>query len=238
VASLPGPDGPDPFPLAVRAIALDLDGTLVDTLPDLHEAGNRMLAGLGRGHADTESVRSYIGDGVDRLIKRLLTGKVDGEPDAETFAAARGAFTRHYEAVLTRSSRPYAGVPEALDEMRRRGFRLACITNKPRAFTEPLLAALGLAQRLDLVLSGDSLARKKPDPLPLQHCARSFGAQARELLMVGDSANDCQAARKAGCPILCVPYGYRGTLGLHELDCDAIVPSLSAILDLIALPKS
>lgn len=226
------------FPVEIKAIAFDLDGTLVDTLPDLHEAGNRMLADIGRVPATPESVRSYIGDGVDRLIKRLLTGQPDAEPDPKTFAAAREAFTRHYQAVLTRSSRPYPHVPEVLEELRRRGFSLACVTNKPSAFTEPLLDALGLRRRLDLVLSGDSLARKKPDPLPLQHCAAVLGTQVRRLLMVGDSANDCLAARAAGCPVVCVPYGYRGALGLHELDCDAIVPSLYEILDLITELKS
>jgi phosphoglycolate phosphatase len=218
-------------------VAFDLDGTLVDTLPDLHEAGNRMLAEIGRAPATAESVRSYIGDGVDRLIKRLLTSQPDGEPDPQAFAEARLAFTRHYRTVLTRASYPYPNVPEVLDELRRRGFRLACVTNKPLAFTEPLLEALGLRPRLDLVLGGDSLSRKKPDPLPLQHCAAALDVATRSLLMVGDSANDCLAARAAGCPVVCVPYGYRGTLGLHELDCDAIVPSLSEILDLIE-PKS
>ena len=236
MASLPRPEVATTFPLAVGAVALDLDGTLVDTLPDLHEAGNRMLADLGREPATAIAVRSYIGDGVDRLIKRLLTGDAEAEPPPDTFAAARQAFSGHYRTVLTRSSRPYPDVAEVLDEMRSRGLKLACVTNKPAAFTLPLLSSLGLQQRLDLVLSGDSLARKKPDPLPLQHCARAFGLPPTQLLMVGDSANDCLSARAAGCPVVCVPYGYRGSLGLHELDCDAIVPSLSAILDLISFP--
>ncbi len=226
------------FPLKIAAIAFDLDGTLVDTLPDLHEAGNRMLADLGRGPASPDAVRSYIGDGVDRLIKRLLTGEPSGEPDEKAFAAARTHFTRHYRTVLTRTSRPYPDVPETLDELRRRGFRLACVTNKPAAFTEPLLDALGLRLKLDLVLSGDTLPRKKPDPLPLQHCASSFGVETPQILLVGDSANDCLAARAARCPVVCVPYGYRGTLGLHDLDCDAIVASLGEIVKLVTLLKS
>jgi phosphoglycolate phosphatase len=240
VASLPASEAnpAQRFPLQVGAIALDLDGTLVDTLPDLHEAGNRMLGGLGLEPALVTQVRAFIGDGVDRLIKRLLTGLPDAEPDAALFGRARESFTTHYAQVLTRESRPYPGVKEALDEMRRRGFRLACVTNKPEAFTQPLLRELGLAARLDLVLGGDSLPRKKPDPLPLVHTARVFGLEPGRVLMIGDSANDCLAARAAGSPVFCVPYGYRGSLGVHELDCDAIVPTLSEALELITFSQS
>jgi phosphoglycolate phosphatase len=226
------------FPIELKAIAFDLDGTLVDTLPDLHEAGNRMLGDLGIEPVIADQVRAFIGDGVDRLIKRLLTGQPEGEPDAGLFRRARESFSGHYAQVLTRESRPYPGTRESLDELRRRGFRLACVTNKPEAFTQPLLRELGLTTRLDLVLSGDSLPRKKPDPLPLVHCAAALGVSPGRLLMIGDSANDCLAARAAGCPVFCVPYGYRGSLGVHELDCDAIVPSLSEALDLITFSQS
>ncbi|HEX7812500.1 MAG TPA: HAD family hydrolase, partial [Burkholderiales bacterium] len=193
---------------------------------------------LGFEPVPAGQVREFIGDGVDRLIKRLLTGQPQGEPDAGLFRKARESFTGHYALVLTRASRPYPGVKETLDEMRRRGFRLACVTNKPAAFTQPLLRELGLAARLDLILSGDTLPRKKPDPLPLVHCAGALGVRPGRLLMIGDSANDCLAARAAGCPVYCVPYGYRGSLGVHELDCDAIVPSLSEALELITFSQS
>jgi len=226
------------FPIPISAVAFDLDGTLVDTLPDLQEAGNRMLRALGSEPVDSATVRSFIGDGVDRLIHRLLTGDPAGEAGPGVFAAARADFVRSYEQVLVQSSRPYPGIEEGLDELRKRGFQLACVTNKPSGFTLPLLRELGLAERLDLILSGDSLPRKKPDPLPLEHCARSFGIPIRQLLMIGDSANDCQSARSAGCPVFCVPYGYRGTLGVQDLDCDAIVPSLPDALDLICLSQS
>jgi phosphoglycolate phosphatase len=226
------------FPIEIKAIAFDLDGTLVNTLPDLHEAANRMLGGLGRSKVDDSAVRAYAGDGVDRLVKRLLTGDPDGEPDAALFDRAGNAFRGHYARVLSRASRPFPGVVEGLQEMRRHGLRLACITNKPGRFTEPLLRDIGLAPYLDLVLSGDSLPRKKPDPLPLLHCAQVFGVPASRLLMIGDSPNDTRAARAAGCPVFCVPYGYRGTLGVHELDCDVIVPSLLDLMKLVEIPRS
>ena len=226
------------FPIPVAAIAFDLDGTLVDTLPDLHEAANRMLADLGRPSVAESAVRAYVGDGVDRLVKRLLTGDSDGEPDAARFDRAGNAFRSHYAKVLSRASRPFPGVVEGLQEMRRRGLRLACITNKPAGFTHPLLRDIGLTPYLDLVLSGDSLPRKKPDPLPLLHCAQIFGVPASRLLMIGDSPNDTRAARAAGCPVFCVPYGYRGTLGVHELDCDAIVPALLDSMKFIEILRS
>jgi phosphoglycolate phosphatase len=226
------------FPIQVSAVAFDLDGTLVDTLPDLHEAANRMLEDLGRSKVVDSTVQAFVGDGVDSLVKRLLTGDPDGEPDTALFDRAGVAFRIHYASVLSRASRPFPGVVEGLKEMRRHGLRLACITNKPEGFTGPLLRDIGLAPYLDLVLSGDSLPRKKPDPLPLLHCAQVFCVPASRLLMIGDSPNDTRAARAAGCPVFCVPYGYRGTLGVHELDCDAIVPALLDSMRLIEIPRS
>jgi phosphoglycolate phosphatase len=226
------------FPLDIAAVAFDLDGTLVDTLPDLHEAGNRMLADLGRAAVGVERVRGFIGDGVDRLVKRLLTGAADGEPDDAHFQHARERFGEHYWQVLTRASKPYPGVPAALDAMRERGLKLACVTNKPERFTLRLLKELDLLSRLDRVIAGDTLPRKKPDPMPFLHCAREFGVATGLLLVVGDSANDCAAARAAGCPVFCVPYGYRGPGPVQSLDCDAIVPAVSDCVELIRPVRS
>ncbi len=220
------------FPIEIAAVAFDLDGTLVETLPDLHEAANRTLKDLGRSPIGVEKVRSYVGEGVDRLVKRMLTGTMTGEPDTDVFEQARSRFREHYREVLVRASRPFPGVVPALDALRARGQKLACVTNKPEAFTLPLLEAVGLRARLDLVVAGDTLPRKKPDALPLLHCAQSFGVSAERLLMVGDSQTDIAAARAAGCPVFCVPYGYRGGMALTDLDCDAIVATVSEVLDL------
>ena len=226
------------FPIQVAAIAFDLDGTLVETLPDLHESAVRMLAQIGRPPVSESTVRAYVGDGVDRLVRRLLTGKPDGEPDSDLFEKAAENFRSHYASVLTRASHPFPGVISSLKILRERGFKLACVTNKPVRFTEPLLEGLALTGYFDLILSGDSLPRKKPDALPLVHSAQVFGIVCANLLMVGDSPVDTGSARAAGCPVFCVPYGYRGTLAVQELDCDAIVPTLLDILDLIRLPRS
>jgi len=226
------------FPITVSAVAFDLDGTLVETLPDLHEAAIRMLAQIGRPAVSESTVRAYVGDGVDRLVKRLLTGEPDGEPDAVAFEEAAENFRAHYASVLTRASRPFPGAFSTLEVLRSRGFKLACVTNKPARFTEPLLQGLGLTAYLDRIFSGDSLPRKKPDPLPLVHTARVFGIEPAQLLMIGDSPVDTGAARAAGCPVFCVPFGYRGTLPVQALDCDAIVPTLPDLLDLIRIPRS
>lgn len=222
----------------IRAVAFDLDGTLVETLHDLHESAVRMLAHIGRPAVSLATVRTYIGDGVDRLVKRLLTGSVQGEPDAALFERAAENFRTHYASVLTRASHPFPGAVATLATLRRHGLKLACVTNKPARFTQPLLQRLGLTEHLDLILSGDSLPRKKPDGLPLAHAAGIFGITPAQLLMVGDSPIDIGAARAAGCPVVCVPYGYRGSLTLQELDCDAIVPTLPELLDLIRIPHS
>lgn len=226
------------FPIEISAVAFDLDGTLVDTLPDLHEAANRTLADLGRPAVAVELVRDCVGDGVDRLVQRILTGAAEGQADAPLFERARDRFREHYRQVLTRASRPFPGVIDGLDALRALGVKLACVTNKPQAFTLPLLDALALRPRLDLVVAGDTLARKKPDPLPLAHCAQRFGIQTRLLLMIGDSNNDTRAARAAGCPVFCVPYGYRGGARVQDLDCDAIVASVPDSLKLIRPARS
>lgn len=226
------------LPFDIDAVAIDLDGTLLDTLPDIAEAAERMLTELGRPPVGREIVRGYIGDGLPRLIKRLLTGLRDGEPEPASFEVALEAFERHYRDTFTRCSRTFPGVIPGLERMRAARLRLACVTNKPASFTLPLLEATGLSGYFELVVSGDSLPKKKPDPLPLLYVARQFALAPARLLVLGDSPVDTGAARAAGCPVFCVPYGYRGTLAVQELDCDAIVPMLSDLLDLINLPHS
>jgi phosphoglycolate phosphatase len=213
------------LPFAVRAIAFDLDGTLLDTLPDLAAAAQRMLAELGRPPVDEQTVRSYIGNGIPRLTKRLLTGTLDGEPPREVFERAQALFEENYRAALSVRTTVFPGVAEGLQRFREGGFALACITNKAQAFTLPLLEQTGLREFFALVLSGDSLAKKKPDPLPLLHCAQQLGTDPAGLLYIGDSIADVQAARAAGCPVVCVSYGYSNQ-EVQDLDCDAIVGDL------------
>lgn len=214
------------FPLAVKVVMIDLDGTLLNTAEDLALAANLMLKDLGMPEQSTSTIRSYIGKGIQRLVKRTLTSQLDGEPDAALFAKALPIYEKHYANNLSVNTRPYPGVLEGIKALQQTGFKLACITNKAEAFTIPLLRSTGLYDSFEIVLSGDSLPRKKPDPLPLTHICQHFNAQPQEALLIGDSLNDAIAARAAGCHVFCVPYGYNEGRNVHDLDCDAIVESL------------
>ena len=220
------------FPLPISAILLDLDGTLLHSAPELAESANRMLRDLARPPVSQELLMSYIGNGISWLVKRALTGDMHAEPDIALYDKALPIFEKHYTALLLQS-KPFAGVLQGLDEMKAAGFRLGCITNKVARYTEPLLKGSGLAQYFDIVLSGDSLPEKKPHPLPLLHAARFFGAPVERLLLIGDSLNDTLAARAAGCPVFCVPYGYNHGEPVESLDLDAVIANLSAAMSLI-----
>lgn len=219
--------------LGVKAIVIDLDGTLLDTADDLAFAANAMLAELELPQLPLETIRSYIGNGVSRLVKRVLTLDLHAEPDLDLFGQALETFQKHYGENVSRSSRPFPGVIEGLEQFKAMGMQLACITNKAERFTVPLLRDTGLFDYFELILCGDSLPKRKPDPLPLLHACEHFGIAPKELLLIGDSLNDTQAARAAGCPVFCVPYGYNRGEPVEKLDLDAIVPSLAAAADLV-----
>jgi phosphoglycolate phosphatase len=223
------------FPIAVKMVMIDLDGTLIHTAPDLADCANRMLADLGRAPHPVETVLTWIGNGVPRLVKRALTGEMWAEPEAELFERALTLFQQHYAAHVSDLSRPYAGVVEGLESARAAGFRLACITNKAEAFTRPLLRNLDLERYFELVLSGDSLPKQKPDPLPLQHACRHFGITPDHGVLVGDSSNDVEAARAAGMPVICVSYGYNHGHDIREARPDAVVDSLPEVLQYLRL---
>jgi len=220
------------FPIGVSAIVIDLDGTLLHSSPELAEAANCMLREMDYPPVSQELLASYIGNGIGWLVKRALTGDMHATPDAALFEHALPIFEKHYAKLLL-GSKPYDGVIEGLEAMRTEGFRLGCITNKASRFTGPLLEGSGLAKYFDIVVSGDTLPEKKPHPLPLLHAAEFFGIPAAELLMIGDSLNDTLAARAAGCPVFCVPYGYNHGKPAADLDQDAVIANIAAALPLI-----
>jgi phosphoglycolate phosphatase len=222
-----------PLPLAVEAVVIDLDGTLLHTAPDLAEAANRMLAELQLPPIDEKLITTFVGNGVSRLIKRVLVRDMEGEPDAATFARAQPIYEKHYAEVVSLSSRPFPDVIAGLDVLKQTGYRLACITNKAEKFTIPLLKDTGLYDYFELILSGDSLPRRKPDPLPLLHACEKFGVAPDKMLLIGDSLNDTQAARAAGCHVFCVPYGYNRGTDVRDLDLDAVVDSILVASTLI-----
>lgn len=220
------------FPLSISAILIDLDGTLLHTAPELVASANRMLLDLGRPAVSQDLLTSYIGNGVSWLVKRALTGDMHAEPDANLYEQALPIFELHYNELLLQS-KPFEGVIAGLDAMQAAGFRLGCITNKVKRYTEPLLEGLGLAHYFEIVLSGDSLPEKKPHPLPLLHAAKFFGVPVEKVLLIGDSLNDSVAARAAGCPIVCVPYGYNHGEPVDRLDLDAVIDTLPDVIKLI-----
>ncbi|HVS26406.1 MAG TPA: phosphoglycolate phosphatase [Burkholderiales bacterium] len=224
---------PKDFPLPLKAVLFDLDGTLLDTAPDLVDATNRTLSELGMAAVDAEIIRSYIGGGIAVLLQRALAATLKREPDMEIYQRGLPLFEKHYARVMLNQSRPFPGAVEGLQKMRAQGLHLACVTNKSERFTLPLLEATDLRDFFELVVSGDSVPKKKPDPLPLTHACAHFGAKPHEALLIGDSPLDTQAARAAGCHVFCVPYGYHQGRDVRELDCDAIVATLKDAADLV-----
>lgn len=218
------------------AIIVDLDGTMVDTLGDFVQALQRMLGDLPAPYAsyvlDKDLVERCVGKGSEHLIKSVLAHIQPTQAAMENIAlyeSAWASYQRHYPAVNGRFSAVYPGVVAGLDAWHRAGLPLVCVTNKPTAFARALLADKGLASYFGLVVGGDAVARKKPDPMPLLHACEQLGVAPARTLMVGDSSNDAQAARAAGCPVLLVSYGYNHGEPIRTVDADAYVDSLAEL---------
>jgi phosphoglycolate phosphatase len=193
-----------------------------------------MLAELGRPARNPDEIAIYIGKGIPALVHRTLAGALDGTAEPALFARALPIFERCYAEESGRRARPFEGVVEGLERMRGLGLGLGCVTNKAERFTRDLLALADLARFLECVVCGDTVARRKPDPLPVLHACERLGARPAETLVIGDSLNDVQAARAAGCTVWCVPYGYNEGRPASELDCDAVVPDLREAARLLA----
>lgn len=212
-----------------RSVTFDLDGTLLDTVADLHEACRRTLAELGEPPRSLAEVHSFVGKGLAVLVERCLTHA--GPPDAERLHAGIEVFKRHYAQTNGRFTRAYPGVREGLAAWRQAGLRLGLVTNKPGMFTEALLERMAMADFFDVVVSGDTTAHKKPHPEPILHACAVLGTRPEENLHIGDSKNDIEAARAAGCPVYCVPYGYNEGQPVDSADCDALVSDLLAAIE-------
>jgi phosphoglycolate phosphatase len=216
----------------VEAVLFDLDGTLVDSLPDIAETANRMLAEIGRPARELAQIGGFVGKGIPNLVERCLTEGASATH--EQIDAAIMVFRRHYAVVNGECSRVFPGVLETLEAMRARGLKLACVTNKPEVFTLPLLERTGLAPYFDLVVGGDTLAVKKPDPAMLRFACERLGT--RRALMIGDSINDAQAARAAGLPVLLVTYGYSVGMPVDTIECDGLLSDAREALALLGNP--
>ncbi len=221
------------FPLPVKAVTIDLDGTMLDTVADLALALNLMLEQIGLRALPEAQVRTYIGKGVQVLVRRALAGALEGESDSALYERALPIYMDCYERVNGQHTVIYPGVREGLDAMRDAGHALVCVTNKAARFALPLLAHMQLADYFAFVIAGDTLPKRKPDPLPLTHASQRLGVAPGEMLMIGDSLNDALAARAAGCSVFCVPYGYNEGVEVRNLDVDAIVQTLVEAAGLI-----
>ncbi|MHB1124814.1 MAG: phosphoglycolate phosphatase [Ramlibacter sp.] len=212
------------FQHPLHAAIVDLDGTMVDTLGDFEFALNRMLEELALPPVHAGIIARLVGKGSEHLIRSVLA-QVGA---AETlFGAAWDSYQRHYLAINGRHSVVYPGVQAGLQALREAGLRLVCLTNKPTAFARPLLQAKDLAGYFELVFGGDAFERKKPDPLPLVKACEALGVPPSRTLAIGDSSNDAQAARAAGCPVVLVTYGYNHGQPVRDVPADGFVDSLA-----------
>ena len=215
-------------PLAVRAVLLDLDGTLLDTVRDLQAAANGMLRDLGRAEVSLEAIRSYVGRGIPNLVKRLLAGSMAAADDATPPPKeALDSFRRHYSSENGHNAAPFPGVMEGLEALKALALPSGVITNKAETFTIPLLQRTGLLHFFDVVVSGDVLPRPKPDPMPLLWACGRLAVSPIDALMIGDSVHDFHAGRAACCHVFLVPYGYNEGRDVRELACDGIVLTLA-----------
>jgi phosphoglycolate phosphatase len=214
-------------------VLFDLDGTLVDSVPDLAQAIDRMLAALEREPAGVTRVRDWVGNGAPTLVRRALHGELDisdASLPVGCFEQAYELFLQFYGESTAALSVLYPGVIECLDGLRARAIPLGIATNKPMRFTTEMLQGLGLAGYFDVVLGGDSLPTCKPDPAMLLSAIEQCGATPATTLMVGDSSNDIRAARAAGCKVVGVPYGYNHGAPIEASAPDLIVARLDALL--------
>ena len=214
-----------------KLVMIDVDGTLVDSVPDLAYCVDEMMLSLDMPVRGEETVRHWVGNGVPRLVERALTGELDGSPSKEAFDNAYPIFLDLYAQNSSGRSTLYEGVMEGLDYLKSKDYLLGCVTNKAEQFTLPLLQSLGIIDYFGIVISGDTLEKKKPDPLPLIHGAHFFNIKPNECLMLGDSVSDVKAARAASFQIICMSYGYNHGNNIADENPDLVIDSMAQLRD-------
>ena len=216
-----------------KMVLIDVDGTLVDSVPDLAYCVDEMLKALDMPPHGEDEVRHWVGNGVERLVRRALIGQLDGEPEEELFDRAYPIFLELYKENTCKRSCLYPGVKEGIDYLKAAGYKLGCVTNKAEAFTHPLLKELGIFDYFESIVSGDTLEKKKPDPLPLVYSAEQLSVSVEDSLMLGDSISDVKAARAAGFQIICMSYGYNHGMDIRDAKPDAVIDSMAELKQLL-----
>ena len=216
-----------------QMILIDVDGTLVDSVPDLAYCVDEMMKALGQQPHGEDKVRNWVGNGVERLVKRALLGQLDGEPAEADFEKALPVFLDLYSQNVSARSTLFPGVRDAIDYFKQQHYKLGCVTNKASQFTIPLLEDLGIHDEFDYIVCGDTLPKKKPDPLPLLHAAEQLKVTPENSLMIGDSISDVKAARAAGFQIICMSYGYNHGEDIRNYDPDLVVDSMSDLIGIL-----
>lgn len=222
----------------IEAVAFDLDGTLIDTAPDLGAAANMMLVILGGRPLAEECVPALIGAGIDAFVKRVLTKTCGKAPTHSLHKTAAALCRDFYEQRLFARSHVYPGVAETLRVLDERGITLGCVTNKESRFALPLLEAAGLSEHMSFTLCADRAEDRKPSPNLLLAASAYVGIEPGQMLCVGDSRADVVAAHTAGCRIVAVDYGYHHDQPLAELHPDGIVGNAMELIDLRVRPKN
>lgn len=224
-------DAADAVALDVDAVAFDLDGTLLDTIHDLAAAVNGLLAERGLAVLPKATIRDFVGKGMANLVARALAAAGAPVAGPDELAPILARYQEIYAALLGRETQLFPDVVESLARIRAAGVGLAVVTNKASRFVRPHLACAGIEAYFDVVIGGEDAPAKKPDAAPLLLAAQRLGVPPARLLMVGDSGNDVDAARAAGCPVLVVPYGYREGKPVQALRGDGIVATIAAVAD-------
>ncbi|MDC8832378.1 phosphoglycolate phosphatase [Alteromonas gilva] len=212
--------------IQVSHILFDLDGTLIDSVPDLAYCVDIAMREAGLPARGELAVRNWVGNGIEKLVARAVSNSEHGNAEQPLFDVAFSAFLAAYTANNGKYSKLYDGVLSTLDWLIDNGYRLACVTNKASAFTLPLLHQKGLARYFDVVVSGDTCGHKKPHPEPLNYALRALQTSADKAIMVGDSRADIHAARAAGCPVYALTYGYNHGEDISIYQPDKILQSL------------
>ncbi|NQY26499.1 MAG: phosphoglycolate phosphatase [Piscirickettsiaceae bacterium] len=216
-------------------ILIDLDGTLVDSVPDLAWCIDETMKALDMPVRGEAKVRNWVGNGVPRLIQRALIDQLDGEASDALYAQAAPIFMALYADNASKRSQLYPSVIDGLNWLKEQGIRIGCVTNKDEQFTLKILKDLGLFDFFEIVISGDTLPLKKPHPAPLLYGAEFFNIKPENAMMIGDSISDVKASRAAGFSIICMSYGYNHGVDIRTANPDIVIDSFAELKNTIKI---